>query len=89
MWTGTGFSARRAWQSGAVAPSPYSLVLAGEGCYLPPSTWAAVGFRHQMAGLVIHSSIKSSSDGLFRKVEEEGFLRKPSGSFPHRIVLAF
>lgn len=42
-----------------------------------------------MAGLVIDSSIKSSSDGLFRKVEEEGFLRKPSGSFPHRIVLAF
>lgn len=36
-----------------------------------------------MAGLVIHSSIKSSSDGLFRKVEEEGFLKNLlQGPFP-------
>lgn len=55
---GTGFSTGRAWQPGAVAPSPCLLVLAGDRCYLPPSTWAAVGFRHQMAGLVTPSSIK-------------------------------
>lgn len=35
--------------------SSSTFVLAVEGCYLPPSMGATVGFIHQMAGLVGHS----------------------------------